>query len=250
MKNPRKRQSGFTLIEMLLTVAILSIVLGVVLRQIQVVQQRSQTEAVKMDMTQQARESLDQMLHDIHMAGYPNAKMYYASAITSPVINYSGVAAGCDPSTQGCSALTSGLVKIQNDGAGNVLLWLEGDMDGDGTVDVVRYRYTTSSTESPQCPCIERGYTSPKVTGDPTASSVTWHIMVENVNTNGFSITAYDSTGTAVGISSALDIKNNTSTIESIKSVAIQISAKGSALDMPTKQYPSVVLSGVGQFKN
>ena len=255
MKTPRNRQFGFTLIEMLVVLSILAIVLGVILRQITVVQQRSQTEAVKMDMTQQARESLDLMIHDIHMAGYPNAKMYWSSAYTSPIINNANVAAGCDPSVAGCTGLTSGLVKIQST-TGTAELWLEGDMDGDGSVDVVRYKYCSTAAcggsypDNGACPCIMRGYTSPKVAGDPTASSVTWHIMVDNLNTNGFQMTAYDATGATVDISSALDIKNNTATIESIKTIAIQMSAKGSSLDMPTQQYPSVVLSGLGQFKN
>ena len=247
MKTTRKQsQAGFSLIEMLVVVAILSIVLGVVLRQISVVQQRSQTESVKVDMTQQARESLDQMIHDIHMAGYPNAKMFWSSALTSPYNNQPGVAAGCNPSTGGCTGATSGLVKIN--GGSSPVLWLEGDMDGDGQVDVVRYRYVTTSTESDNCPCIERGWSSPKVAGDPVSSSVTYHVMVENVNS--MSLTAYSSTGSTVDVSSGLDIDNNPGTIESIRTLAITLSVKGSSLDMPTKQYPAVVLSGIGQFRN
>lgn len=241
-----KSQSGFSLIEMMLVVAILSIVLGVILRQIQVVQQRAQTEGTKLDMTQQARESLDQMIHDIHMAGYPNAKMYWSSALSSPFNNQPGVAAGCNPSTGGCTGATSGLVKIQ--GGSSPVLWLEGDMDGDGQVDVVRYRYVTTSTESNQCPCIERGWTSPKVAGDPVSSTVSYHVAVENVNS--LTLTAYNSNGSTVDLSSALDIDNNAGTVESIRTLSITLSVKGSQLDMPTKQYPTVVLSGLGQFRN
>jgi prepilin-type N-terminal cleavage/methylation domain-containing protein len=241
-------QAGFSLIEMLVVVAILSIVLGVVLRQIAVVQQRSQTESTKVDMTQQARESLDQMIHDIHMAGYPNAKMFWSSALSSPYNNQPGVAAGCNPSTGGCTGATSGLVKIQYDGGSNAVLWMEGDMDGDGQVDVVRYRYVATSTESNNCPCIERGWTSPKVAGDPVSTNVTYHVAVENVNS--MTLTAYTSNGATVNISSAIDIDNDPGTVESIRTLAITLSVKGSSLDMPTKQYPTVVLSGLGQFRN
>ena len=231
---------------MLVVISILSIVLGVVLRQIAVVQQRSQTESTKVDMTQQARESLDQMIHDVHMAGYPNAKMFWSSALSSPYNNQPGVAAGCNPSTGGCTGATSGLIKIV--AGSSPVFWLEGDMDGDGQVDVVRYRYVTTSTESNNCPCIERGWTSPKVAGDPVASSVTYHVLVENVNS--MSLTAYNTNGATVDISSAIDIDNNAGTIESIRTLAITLSVKGSSLDMPTKQYPTVVLSGLGQFRN
>ena len=248
MKSSRnKSQAGFSLIELLLVVAILSVVLGVVLRQIMVVQQRSQTESVKLDMTQQAREGLDQMIHDIHMAGYPNAKMFWSSALSSPINNNVNVAAGCNPTTGGCTGATSGLVYII--GGSSPQLWLEGDMDGDGQVDVVRYRYVTTSTESDNCPCIERGWSSPKTAGDPVAfTGVTWHVAIENVNS--LTLTGYNSSGSTVDLSSALDIDNTPGTIELIRTLAITISVKGSALDMPTKQYPAVVLSGIGQFRN
>lgn len=243
----KKSEAGFSLIELLMVVAILSIVLGVVLRQVMVVQQRSQTEAVKLDMTQQAREGLDQMIHDIHMAGYPNAKMYYSSALASPINNNAVVAAGCNPSTGGCTGATSGLVYIV--GGSTPQIWMEGDMDGDGQVDVVRYRYVATSTESNNCPCIERGWSSPKVAGDPVSfTGVTWHVAIENVNSLSF--TAYNSSGNTVSLSSALDIDNTPGTIELIRTLAITISVKGSSLDMPTKQYPAVVLSGIGQFRN
>lgn len=247
MKTSTKQsQAGFSLIEMLVVVAILSIVLGVVLRQISVVQQRSQTESVKVDMTQQARESLDQMIHDIHMAGYPNAKMFWSSALSSPYNNQAGVAAGCNPSTGGCTGATSGLVYIV--GGSSPQLWLEGDMDGDGQVDVVRYRFVATSTESDNCPCIERGWSSPKTAGDPVSSSVTWHVMVENVNS--MTLNPFTSSGGNVNISSGIDIDSSAGTIESIRTLAITMSVKGSSLDMPTKQYPAVVLSGIGQFRN
>jgi prepilin-type N-terminal cleavage/methylation domain-containing protein len=253
MTTHRNRQFGFTLIEMVMTLAILSIVLGVVLRQIQVVQQRSQTEASKTDMTQQAREGLDEMIHDIHMAGYPNAKMYWSSALSSPMINDNRVAAGCDPSTGGCTGATSGLIKITGGTSSSPELWLEGDVDGDGVVDVVRYRYVTSATNGAagtQCPCIERGW-GPKLNADPVSSqAVTWSVLIENMTTSGFSIAAYDVYGATVNINSPLTLTANTTAIQSIRTVAITLSVKGSQLDMPTKQYPTVVLSGLGQFRN
>lgn len=241
-----KSQAGFSLIEMIMVIAILTIVLGVILRQITVVQQRSRTEDVKLDMTQQARESLDEMIHDLHMAGYPNAKMFWSSALSSPFNNQPGVAAGCNPSTGGCTGATSGLVKIVS--GSSPQFWLEGDMDGDGQVDVVRYKYDSSNTYSNACPCILRGWASPKVAGDPVSSSVTWNVLVEHVNS--MTLTAYNSSGNTVGISSGLDIDSTPGTIESIRTIAITLSVQGSAPDMQTKQFPAVVLSGVGQMRN
>ncbi len=56
---------------MLIAVAIVSAVLAVVMRGIIQMQQRSNTESTTVDVSQQTRDFIDQMVRDIHNVGYP-----------------------------------------------------------------------------------------------------------------------------------------------------------------------------------
>ena len=81
---PNTGSRGFSLIEMLIAVAIVSAVLAVVMRGIMQMQQRSKTESTKVDVSQQTRDFIDQMMRDIHNVGYP-----------PPHVVTAAVAAGC-----------------------------------------------------------------------------------------------------------------------------------------------------------
>ncbi len=66
-----KGSLGFSLIEMLIAVAIVSAVMAIVMRGIIQMQQRSNTESNTVDVSQQTRDFIDQMVRDIHNVGYP-----------------------------------------------------------------------------------------------------------------------------------------------------------------------------------
>ncbi len=70
------RSRGYTLLELLIVLVILVTVTGAVFEQINGMQKKAGSEAMKLDMNQQAREFLDQTVRDLHMAGYPGASMY------------------------------------------------------------------------------------------------------------------------------------------------------------------------------
>ena len=229
-----KSQAGFSLIEMMIVVAILIVVLGVVLRQVTVMQMRSRGEAVKLDMVQQARESLDQMVRDLHQAGYPSAYMYMSTVLTSPTNNNTGYATGLVQVVSGNSAMHI----------------FEGDVDGDGAVDSVRYRYVTSSAESTHCPCIERSQVTKTAANPLTGQNTAYHVLVENVATNGLTFTAYNSAGGAVSIGSGLDINSSSTTLKSIKTLQIALSVQGQTPDLQTRQFPAAVLNGLAQIRN
>jgi prepilin-type N-terminal cleavage/methylation domain-containing protein len=129
-------QRGFTLLEMMFVILILSLVMGVVFTQINLVQKRYRTEEMKLDLTQESREFMDQIVRDLHSEGYPTPRMFNGTAtnpvLASPAKNDSRVAAG--------------LVKVAYDE-----LWFEGDVDGDGTVDVIDYKLQTDANGN--CPC-------------------------------------------------------------------------------------------------
>ncbi len=141
----RHRRSGFSLLEMLFVVAILTVVMGVVFRQIGEMQKRSRTEDMKLDLTQESREYMDEIVRDMHSIGYPTKTMYAAGTITvTPAWNDQRVAAG--------------LVKVAYDE-----LWFEGDVDGNGTVAVIDYKLQPGTGGN--CPCKISRMQMPKVDG-------------------------------------------------------------------------------------
>ena len=236
-RQPRGRgpaAAGFSLIEMLLVIAILTSVMAVVFQQIGLIQKRASTEEVRLDMMQQARETMDQMMRDLRNSGYPNSKMYGSGVIVAPVNNSTYVAAG--------------LVKITNNPPE---LIFEGDVDGDGQIDSIRYRQTSTSTESTRCPCLERSQVT-KVTGDPLAGQGTaYHVLVENAASSGLTFSAYDSNGAVVTIpSGGLTITSNPSTLASIRTIGVAISVLGKYPDQQTRQFPAGTVSALARLKN
>lgn len=137
----QRRMRGFTLLEMLISMAVLIAVTSAVFAQIMQMQKKSSSEAAKLDMTQSAREFVDQMGRDLHMAGYPKASMY--SALPDPTSNLVAV----------------GLVSVAP-----TQIQLEGDVNNDGTVQSVRIFYVAADPNDPTCPCIRRSVI-PKVSG-------------------------------------------------------------------------------------
>src|SRR3954469_23929468 len=110
MKNLKEK--GFSLLEMLIVLAILSLVMGVTMTAINDVQKRSRVEEAKVDLNQESREFVEQIVRDLHGSGYPSVSMYTTPPMT-PAINSNLVAAG--------------LVDGQS-----TSIQFEGDMDHDG----------------------------------------------------------------------------------------------------------------------
>src|SRR5215467_6601027 len=85
-RNPLKknlRHAGFTLIELMLVLLILSVVLGVVFSQLSQSQQRLNAEETKLDDLQQARDFVDQFFRDINQIGTPNTQIMDTTLLTA-----------------------------------------------------------------------------------------------------------------------------------------------------------------------
>ena len=136
---------GFSLIELMVVILLLTVVMGAIFQLISVAMQRSSTEQSRLDTFQQAREFMDQMARDLRSAGYPNIRNFTEPALTDPIKEDAQNAVG--------------LVEV-DDG----VLQFEGDVDGAGTVSVVRY-FLDPSTEN-NCPCLKRSQVA-KVDGNP-----------------------------------------------------------------------------------
>jgi prepilin-type N-terminal cleavage/methylation domain-containing protein len=125
--------AGFTLIEMLISLAILVTVTGAVFEQINTMQKKANSEAVNLDLNQQSRDFLDQTVRDLHATGYPSARMYSAGQLA--------------PATM----VANGLVRVSP-----TEILLEGDVNNDGYVYSVDISYVANDPNDPNCPCIRR----------------------------------------------------------------------------------------------
>lgn len=131
----KRNQRGFSLIELMAVLVILTIVMGVVFRQMISLQQRYRAEAVKTDTFGEAREFMDQFARDIHQSGYPTTKIYAQ-----------GVVGATPQAAAPLSIVAVGLVR-----ATPTDFVMEGDVDGDGVIDSVRY--TVQAAANGMCPC-------------------------------------------------------------------------------------------------
>jgi prepilin-type N-terminal cleavage/methylation domain-containing protein len=218
MKNKKhSRQSGFTLIEMLMVMLLLSIVVGAVFSQIERAQVRYRVEDQKVDLTQEEREFIDQFTRDLHQAGFPSAPMFGGVGTANQV-------------ALGVTTLTSNDIVI------------EGDVDGDGAVDTVEYSYFdgsgwASSAPNP-CPCIRRSQLAKGATGPATT-----YTQVQNVLGTSF-FTAFDISGNSIPLpASASDLKR-------IKTVQITLSTQGAVQDNDAHKSIQVTMTGMARLVN
>jgi prepilin-type N-terminal cleavage/methylation domain-containing protein len=176
-------QAGFTLLELMLVCAILATVLAAVFQGISTVIQRSQSEQVKVDLTQSAREFVDEFERDLHQAGFPNCRM------VSTVV--SGVSVGCpadySTATQQAVAFNSqvavGLVHVDS-----TKIIFEGAMDGSGTIYSVQYQLVDANGVNPpvSCPCtLQRSEVAKPNNTDPELIVPTFSQELQNVVNSG-----------------------------------------------------------------
>src|SRR5260370_31246218 len=89
-------------------------------------------EATKVDLTQESREFMDQIVSDIHQSGYPSLKMFDPNAIPAPTLNTLYV-------SQCLVNVTPSSVQF------------EADADGSGTVSQL---FIQLNPLTGPCPCI------------------------------------------------------------------------------------------------
>lgn len=231
-----KTKAGFSLVEALIAVLILSAVMGVVARNMVQVQQRAYTEQVKLDQLQEGRDFVDQLVRDIQNCGYPNLRMVdqasvlFSPALQNPVINDARLAVG--------------IVKI-----GKTEIWLEGDVVGDGRVYSVAYKLNGTGTCGA---CLQRSQVQ-KVSGSPvTAQSQTWATEMNGVQ-NAEIFQAFKTDGSKVDLTSTIDISNalQAQTIASIRMVQVNLTLKNNTIvDLKTRQVIEVVMQSQAVIQN
>jgi prepilin-type N-terminal cleavage/methylation domain-containing protein len=189
-----RRERGSTLLEMMMAVAILSVVAGVVFSQITDLFKKNSGEQGKVDITQQTREFMDEIIRDMHQCGYPSVSMYDPPP-SGPALN------NCTPGSY-CQdvRVAAGVTSFSPTD-----LVMEGDFDGDGTINIVEYAlYDASGNKitsgSATCPCSIRRteYQKPAIPGSVTP---TYYMEVQNVINADAAGTVTVSGTTAQGVS-------------------------------------------------
>ena len=225
---------GYSIIELLISMAILVVLTGASIAQINHMQKKSASEAMKLDMGQEAREFVDQTVRDLHMAGYPNVTMY-----APPVNDVTKVAAG--------------LVSVSP-----TSILMEGDVNNDGNVYSVNIYYVPSDVNDPNCPCVRRSAVIKVATGSlsqPTASSYT---EAQNVVPPGTGpgqsgedlFSFYDQNGnqvTAVGTGVDISTASGQATIDSISTVKINLTILSNLRDPETGGTMGTSMSGTAK---
>ncbi len=236
-------QRGFSMIELLIVILILSLITAAIFNQIDQVQQRSATEQTKLDMFQESREFMDQIARDLRQAGYPNARNFAANV--SGVL-FTDPSRPSSPYAEAANAAV-GLVKVDSGD-----LWFEGDVDGTGQVSEIVYHLDTSTTNN--CPCLRRSkvnkYQGDPVTGQPTP---VYQVEVQNVQ-NGASASpifyAYPHGSGGVAATLPIDFDTNGTTIASIDTIKIVLTVQSKNPDPKTGQYPITTLVSTVRLNN
>src|SRR5205085_1575545 len=82
---------GFSFVETMLVVLVMVIVLGSVVRYVAVATQRSKVEQTRVDLTQEAREFVEEFERDIHQAGYSNCNVINSGRPVAPAVYGGGL---------------------------------------------------------------------------------------------------------------------------------------------------------------
>jgi Tfp pilus assembly protein PilW len=224
-----RRISGFSLLELMVSLGLVTIIFGAVLTQLSMVQQRTRTEDVKLDIFQESREFGDQIMRDLHQTGYPSIRMFNTSSWSVALAS---------PSSSD-SRLATGIINISPSE-----IEFEGDVDGTGVVSVVEYTLASSGNN---CPCLQRSQVL-KSTGGTSFSNEMQNVESAGTTADPIFI-AYNSSGTNVG-SANMSSTAGQDSLASIQTIQWQIKVKAATADPQTGQAPETTLHGQALIKN
>ena len=213
-KRRRKAQRGFSLLELMVAVSILTTVIGVVTTGIMDIEKKSASDVNKVGLAQESRQFMDQILRDLRQAGYPSLAMFDPA---------SGV-------TASSSNVAVGLISFSS-----TAIQFEGDIDGSGVSEV--YLQVVPATGS--CPCIvQRGTVLKSVGGTPAYYTELDNVMSQNI------FTAYNYNGTVWDPASE--------TVDLIKNIGVTLYVQSPQPDFNDKSvtYPTTTMVSAVRINN
>ena len=245
-KDWRTRQSGFSLVELMVVVVILTIILAVVIEGATQLQRRSVMETSKIDLTQESRQFVDQIMRDIHQIGYPNKRM-----TTNPV-----------PAANDQNIAVMGLTGPAPATNTPLAIQFEGDLDGSGTVQEVFVQLVPGPGN--QCPCtLQRGtLTKGQYLAAPGTAPAYYTELNNVVNSGGlYPITGSNPQGTAYDVLygayktapvfALFDVTGlPTTNPASVRTIAIAVNVVSSTADQQSAMVPIVSMSAIARLNN
>ena len=224
------RQRGFTLLELMISLLLLSIIMGVIVQGINSMQERNAVQSTKVDLTQETREFMDQVTNDLQQSGYPGLYMF-------------------DPNTTGLSTncYADGNVACGFISVSSTAIQFEGDVDGSGVSEewIQLVQTNGSTTGCTTTPCVIQRGTVNKACYIAGTCSVAYYTEVSGVmNTAIF--TASDNTGTPISITTAL----GSGQMSNIASIGITLYVQAAYPDPQTGLYPNVTMVSTAKVTN
>ena len=213
--NGKKRtggQRGFTILESIVSIVILTTVVGVLTDGIMKIQKKSASDVNKVGLAQESRQFMDQILRDLRQLGYPGLAMFDPTTLTSST--------DC---TLDSNVACTGPISFSS-----TAIQFEGDFDGSGVSEVFIQVVVPAGGS---CPCtVQRGTVSKASYiggGTPAYYTELDYVMSQNV------FTAYKFDGTAYS--------SSTDPLTSIKNIGVtlyvrspQPAATGTSITYPT----------------
>jgi prepilin-type N-terminal cleavage/methylation domain-containing protein len=234
----KKPQTGFSLIELMVVVLLLSIVVGAIFSQINRAQVRYRVEDQRLDLTQQDRDFIDQFTRDLHQAGYPSPTQF-----------------------GGRLDLSSDLAAVGIWSISPTDLKMEADVDGTGVVREISYHYDDGSgAGGSACPCLRRS-SSPKVNGQLpwNQPAPVYYTEVQNIIAAAGQpiFQAYAADGSLMDISAGKTLGSAALTdptyqfLLNIKNVRITFSTQAQGLgDTDARRPIQVTMTGMARLPN
>ncbi|HEY6902825.1 MAG TPA: prepilin-type N-terminal cleavage/methylation domain-containing protein [Candidatus Acidoferrales bacterium] len=230
-------QHGFSLLELMISLAILSIVTGVIVEGINTMQARNTVETNKLDLTQQTREFMDQIVNDLDQAGYPSLGMFDPSQLIAPP---AGTPVCRVNPNLACGFISVSATDIQ----------FEGDVDGSGVSEEWIQLRQTNGANAALCtapPCvIQRGTVSKALWNNGAGTPAIYFTEVSGVmNTTVF--TPYDNNGSLVG---PLPATQANAELHNISAIGITLFVRSSQTDPKTGLFPTVTMVSTAKVTN
>jgi prepilin-type N-terminal cleavage/methylation domain-containing protein len=224
-ENRRRRgQRGFSLLELIVAVSILTTVIGVVTTGIMDVEKKSASDVNKVGLAQESRQFMDQILRDMRQTGYPSLAMFDPTTL---------IANPSAPPAYVCTNnnnVACGLISFSS-----TAIQFEGDIDGSGVSEV----YIQAVVPAGGCPCVvQRGTVLKSVGGTPAYYTELDNVMSQNI----FTAFKYDGTAWVSG----------TDTIDLIKNIGVTLYVQSPLPDVnqTTITYPTTTMVSEVRINN